>query len=420
MDIRKAVVENTIAQTITRLCTSLSTFIVSYIIAQSIGATGYGAYSMVVTYVAFYYLFADFGLNAIFIQRASEKRVLISKLFSVLFITRLIIAVILTVLSILLALLLPHTDQTQGYTPQIKSAIALFSLSIVLQALITSFQGYLQYTLQYSTASLATILGTVVTLIITFGLFMNGGSFSTPEFITYLLIAQLIGLVVTVVHIYFCLRKKVSLSLLLVTPKDVATHILSALPLAIVLLCNLVYFRVDSIIMGSWRTMTETGMYNFSYKIFELFLTFPTFFMNSLYPVLADSPGIVFVSLVKKSMNILLILSLLSTLLVLAGSPLLLHVFPQLPQSPFLLQVLSLGFPFFFLSSLTMWILIAQKKQLALLFIYIVSMIVNIISNALYIPAYGAIAAATITVLTEALVLLLSFVIIKKLHLLQK
>jgi O-antigen/teichoic acid export membrane protein len=72
------------------------------------------------------------------------------------------------------------------------------------------------------------------------------------------------------------------------------------------------------------------------------------------------------------------------------------------------LRVLSLGLPFFFLSSLTMWILIARKKQMLLAFIYGFSMIVNMSLNVLYIPKFGYMAAAWITVASEALVLFMS------------
>jgi O-antigen/teichoic acid export membrane protein len=65
-------------------------------------------------------------------------------------------------------------------------------------------------------------------------------------------------------------------------------------------------------------------------------------------------------------------------------------------------------FPLYFISSLTMWILITQKKQWKLVGIYGVSMCSNILLNYLFVPQYGYTAAAWITVIGEAIVLLAS------------
>src|SRR5438552_3916305 len=67
-----------------------------------------------------------------------------------------------------------------------------------------------------------------------------------------------------------------------------------------------------------------------------------------------------------------------------------------------------LASPFFFLSAVTMWSLIALKKQLMLVGIYGISMMVNIIGNIILIPHYGYMAAAGLTVVSEGLVLLIS------------
>lgn len=72
------------------------------------------------------------------------------------------------------------------------------------------------------------------------------------------------------------------------------------------------------------------------------------------------------------------------------------------------LRVLSLGLPFFFVSSLVMWTLITLKKQIILMAVYGASMVVNIILNMWFVPEHGYMAAAWITVGSEGLVLLLS------------
>ena len=90
------------------------------------------------------------------------------------------------------------------------------------------------------------------------------------------------------------------------------------------------------------------------------------------------------------------------------AAPLLRFGRPEFVQSVVALRVLSISLPFFFLSSLSMWVLITMKKQGILVPIYAVSMIANIGLNLVLIPLWGYMAAAWVTVGSEAFVLLLT------------
>src|SRR5207244_1517417 len=70
--------------------------------------------------------------------------------------------------------------------------------------------------------------------------------------------------------------------------------LLPSLPLGITLLFNLVYFRADSIILTLTRPTAEVGIYGLAYKVFEIVLVFPTFFMNAVYPLLLEKQNFQF------------------------------------------------------------------------------------------------------------------------------
>ena len=78
------------------------------------------------------------------------------------------------------------------------------------------------------------------------------------------------------------------------------------------------------------------------------------------------------------------------------------------------MRILTLGLPFFFLSSLVMWALIALGKQLVLAGIYGSLMITTILLDILVIPKFGATGAAWITVGSEALVLIASGLVLRR------
>jgi O-antigen/teichoic acid export membrane protein len=82
---------------------------------------------------------------------------------------------------------------------------------------------------------------------------------------------------------------------------------------------------------------------------------------------------------------------------------------PQLSQAVVPMHLLLLSLPIFFLTNILQWILLTKKKQKILAGIYALLMISNIVLNFLFIPAYGYIASAIITGVSEAIVALILF-----------
>jgi O-antigen/teichoic acid export membrane protein len=188
-----------------------------------------------------------------------------------------------------------------------------------------------------------------------------------------------------------------------------------SLPLALTLVFNLVYFRIDNFILTIARPTSEVGLYGFAYKVFEFPLMLPTFFMNALYPLFVKYLGTgggesdlsAFVRLARRALMILAGSAVVIAIIMWIAAPMVAWVRPEFADSSPALRILSLGLPLFFISSLTMWMLIAQRRQLTLALIYGTTMVFNISANVVLIPRYGYMAAAWMTVVTEFLVLLL-------------
>jgi len=391
---------NTTAQVVARGVSAFTTFVITLFVARRFGADGFGDFVKITTYVTFFYLLADFGFNAFFLQRKDQWEDLLS--------LRLLASGILVLVACAVLFIFPQ-GSTQGYTSLVRTGIILFTPSIVFQALTTTGNALFQKYLRYDLSTIAVIAGSLISLVLV-GI-ITAAPF-TSQSVLYATSALLVGGAVTA---------GVALSLTR-TLERVAHSTLSfsrlwalfyaSIPLGLTLLFNLVYFRIDSIILTVTRSTAEVGVYGLAYKVFELPLILPTFFMNSLYPVLLVQSRDVF----KKTIRISTVVLFFSSLVVAGGlwvcAPLVTIIKTDFHASISALRVLSLGLPFFFLSSLTMWILIAQKKQKILVGIYGVSMIINICLNYFLIPTHGYMAAAWITVASEALVLCMSGAIV--------
>jgi O-antigen/teichoic acid export membrane protein len=313
----------------------------------------------------------------------------------------------LIALALVIVTLLPGSG-TQGYTSFVRLGILLYSPTILFQAWITTGNAIFQKKLRYDFATWAIFFGSLVTVGLLWALFFV---WQMPG-VTGALLALVAGAVVTAgTTMYFTLRLH-PYPLVRISIRDIMRLLIPSIPLGVTLLFNLIYFRADSVVITLTRPTAEVGIYGLAYKVFEVVLVFPTFFMNAVYPFMVSqiagkSHGRL-TKIFTQSFIFLLCTSLAVAAAVWFAAPLLTLVKSDFIQSIGALRVLALGLPFFFVTSATMWALVAVKKQSALAIIYGASMIVNVAGNILLVPAYGFMAAAWLTVVSEGLVLVLS------------
>lgn len=410
------VVWNTGSQLVGKAVGSIAMLLVSVLIAREFGAEGFGDFTKITTFVAFFYLLVDFGLNAVFLRKAHEPNKLEANrtnnsLWGVLVGMRVAGGIFLIVLAIAVLAFLPQGSD-QGYTTLVRLGIILFSPTILIQGLIVSANAVFQKHLRYDLATLALLAGNAVSVIL---VLVSVYGLSTQIGVLGVTTSLLLGLGVTgAVSVLFVRRieksRWISFDWQYVKPLFFA-----ALPLGITLLFNQIYFRVDNVVLALTRPTVEVGLYGLAYKLFELPLVLPTFFMNSLYPLLLRSIDGEFRmknyelrEIIKKSCIALILTSLFFILIIWFAAPLLAVIRPEFAGSIPLLKILTLGLPFFFLSSLMMWSLIALGKQIVLAGIYGSLMIFTVGLDILIIPMYGAIGAAWITVGSEGVILLVS------------
>ncbi|KKU81436.1 MAG: Polysaccharide biosynthesis protein [Microgenomates group bacterium GW2011_GWA2_47_8] len=404
ISMRLAVAANTVSQLMGKVLGAGTAFIISLLLARHFGVAGYGDFIKVTTYVALFFLLADFGLNAIYLQRVKDPHA-----FPTLFGARLAGGLFLVFLSLAILSFLPR-GESQGYTDVVRLGIILFSPAILFQAVITTANAVFQKHLRYDIAAIAIGIGSAValgTLLLLLQVPVNAPVTGS--------LALLGGSIVTAAVALFGVKRLGQTITVSFSPARTLPLFFAALPLGLTLLFNLVYGHVDSVILTLTRDTREVGIYGLAYKVFEVVLVFPTFFMNAVYPVLlrtinnkqeAIHNG--FTGIIKKSFIFLLIVSCLLSVVLWFGAPLLANVQEGFAGSIGALRVLSLSLPFFFVSALVMWTLIALGKQNILVVVYGSTMVLNIGFNAWLIPVFGYMAAAWITVAGEGIVLLLS------------
>lgn len=410
MSNKKVVAFNTVSQLIGKGITGIISFVISIILAKALGVDGYGDFTKIITYVAFFYLFCDFGLNAAYLQISSYNSS--STLRHSLFTLRALMGLLLMFVAISLLVILPGS-MTQGYSQVVKIGIILFIPSILYQSLVTTTNVFFQERLKYELASYALIAGSLLTLI---SVYISSLLFSSTLFLFVFVIANLFGIATTALVAMLLVKKTIGSLKLLWKPTEMKQLFFAALPLGVTLIFNVIYFHADSFILTITRSTSEVGIYGLAYKFFEFTLVMPTFFMNAALPLLIQAYSKknteVFNARIMKSLYLLILSSIGIASLGWITAPLLQYIRPEFSQSSIPLKILLLGLPFFYMSNITMWILIVKKLRLQLMSIYGISMLANIGLNMYFIPTYGYIAAAWITVISEFFIVMSSYITI--------
>ncbi len=397
---------NTLSQVLTKVFTSVTTLVVSLVIITRFGLLSYGDFIKVTTFVAFFYLLSDFGLNAAAIRLGAGS--VTSPVWSSLLRGRFWLSIFWFLVAIVILVFLP-TGANQGYSGLVKLGIIVFAPTIIFQGFLTSANAAYQQFLRYDYSTLAVGVGSVVTiLLVVLGAFV----FVPTAGLIWGLLAGLVGsILMSLLAVFFARRLTQKNFSFWGSPVGFSDLLKKSWPFALTLFFNLVYFRFDSVVITLTRSTTEVGIYGLVYKIFEIPLVLPLFFMNSTYPLLvrfAQGDRVKLATTLKRLGFGLLVVGVLSGLFLFLAAPFVVWVRPEFAVGVGALRVLAIGLPVFFLSSLTMWLLVVLNKQISLLVIYAAGMTLNVGLNIWLVPQFGFLAAAWVTVFSEVFVLGLS------------
>lgn len=398
----KKVLNQTFWQSIGKAINVLTTILVLSAITRNYGEEGTGINTLSLVYLSFFYLACDFGLNQHFLRRISRHPSEINKLFN----ARVIWSLFLACLAISLIPIMPFSNY------QVVMSVIFGAGSIVFFGVFNSANLIFQRKLSYKYSSAASSAGGFALLLVVLLLIKR----DVP--VELLMFGTLTGWVVTALIALFFVQKFYSFRIDdKLNFKFIKETIKATWPISATLIINTIYFRADTFILSSYRSLSEVGNYNLAYQVFQNLIVLPTFIMNGFYPLLLRSQREnlnIFIRQFRMGVLIMLGLGIFMMILAYLFSPLIIKI---LTGSGFLgsqdaLRILSYSLPGFYLSSFMMWILLLFNKYKQMFFVYTIGFLVNIILNFIYIPTNSFYAAAWVTGISEYLILALQLIIL--------
>jgi len=397
MSLRLNVATNTFYQLLGKFSTTLGTLITTVFITRVLGADKFGDYSIVLSYVTPLFIISDFGINAIIAREFSRNEDRISTHFKSVLLLRILIGIILMLLGFFI---LPF----MGYSAVVVNSIAIGLFLVLTQSIFGACNVVFQTKLSYKFPALGQIISSVASVLLVylairlgFGVFGVVFGFVAANFFMPL------------ISLYF-IRNYIKKETKIIDFTYWKDTLKKSFPLGTALILNVFMVASDRIVLSIMSEPVSVGIYSLAYKIFDVVLVLPTFFMNVMYPILVKShknSHIAFNNSLSFSLSVMFVSYLVISLPILFISkpliPLIWGEDMSFSYQPLL--VLMLGSLFFFMTSPFTWASVVKNKQRYLPLIYGSGFLFNLLLNIVFIPRYDYMASAFATIVTELLVL---------------
>lgn len=391
-DFNKRIWINTLVQIGSKLFSILLSLLTVGLLTRQLGTEGYGSFVLVFTYLSFFAVLADIGLNQVIVRVFSSEKNSIATMASFLN-----FKLILNAISIFLPLLaLPIFP----YSDSIKIAILIGTLAVATGNMVSYSSSILQSQLRLDLLALLELLIKAVTVgLIYWFTRIQGGLYSM---VGAILIGNSIGLCVS----YVLVRKQINFKLYL--DISLVKRLLKlGIPVGISSFLALLYFKVDTILLSIIKSPDDVGIYSLSYKVLENVLMLWGLYMASIYPLWVRYYSKNAYSAYKKLLrNVLTVLVVFSVIVIFVGhnfTSLIMSIFGGnkffLSERPF--QILLLSTPFLFLNNIFYNMILSFGKTKYLIYPLLLCLGINILLNLYAIPMHGYIGASVTTVITE-------------------
>jgi O-antigen/teichoic acid export membrane protein len=396
---------NTAAQALGKLAVLVIGAASILVTTRYLGASGYGQFALALAFVQMVGLLADLGLLTVVVREISRDPGATERLIGHTLTLRLALSLGVIALAGLLSLAMP-------YTPQVRVAILIAGVPLILGLANTAIVAVFQARLRMDRAAISDVAGRAagfVALIVVAALDLG----------FYAVVATAaVGALVTLLVTW-------RLSRPLVRIRPAASRavwrwlLVAALPVGAALAVSEVYYRADTLIVSLYRPYAEVGFYALGYRVVELLGMLPAIVMTSVFPLLSrylhESR-----ELARRTIDAAADLFIAFGLPLAAGG---LVVAPQLVRliggeafegAADTLRILLFAGALAFVSGLFGMALIAGDHQRSALWLSVAALALNVPLNFALVPALGIDAAAATAVASELLLVVGGYLLVRR------
>ncbi|MFA6588363.1 MAG: flippase [Patescibacteria group bacterium] len=393
MSLTRKLALNSAVQIIGKVLSTILGLIVIGLITRALGPAKFGHYTTALAFLQIFGVLVDMGLYIVLIKKISEDEAHADQWASTAFTLRLYTALIFLALAPLIGLL-------TGYPGDVKTAIAIATLSTFAVTVNQVLVGIFQKSMRMDKVAIAELAGRLVLLVAT--VWVAKIHPTVPWVMWTVAAGALTNMLLSFVfsRAFVKIRLKIDEEKAKIIFKE-------GWPIALSIAFNLVYFKADTIILSVVRPASEVGLYGSAYKVLEVLTTFPAMFAGLITPILAAAYAakdmLRFQMIIQKVFDNLLLLAMplaLGTGFVayqvmrLVGGP------EYTPAAP-ALTILMVATACIFFGNLFANAVVTVNVQRKMLIGYGAVAIASLVGYLLTIPRFGMMGAAYMTLASE-------------------
>lgn len=381
MKIAKQIASNTIAQVAAKFINAAISVVIIKLITHYMAAEGYGRYTLVYEFIAFFGIAADLGLFTIAVNEMAKTREKLEKILGNILSLRIGLVILLGVLASILAFFVPK------YTTEIRIGIMIAAVGMGVNLLSITIASVLQVHLKMTYNAIALVAGKV--LMVGYIWFVTVADLGFLQ----LIMAGLVGNTVALVLTFFYARKfaSIRLSFDVTLIKDLVRK---SFIYGVALMFGAVYLSVGIIVLRYYWDEATVGIYGVALRVYQLMIIIPFAFMNSALPSItrALKEKYRLQDIIQNSFDVLAILGFG----ILGGTLFLSHEIisfissgDEFAPAAVILNIFSISVLLTFLNNLFSYILLVINKQKYFMWINAAGALLAVVAAFILIPLPG-------------------------------
>lgn len=399
---------NTFAQFAGKGISSLFSIATTFLLTHYalVGHDGFGIYIFALTFTAIFGTFADWGVSTVVIGEASKNEKRSGEIVGNAVILRLFLSVAAATLAIIAVNFFTGSDELT------KLVTSLAAINLILLTLKTSFQSVFNIKLKMHNWAISEGFNNLLILVMV--LLMILYKRGLTEIVIGIILANFTAVILTYLLSRRLLKIKFHFDV------SIAKKIfLTALPMGTVMGVLILYNRLDMILLSFFKGPHAVADYGLAYRIFDVIFIFGSYFVATTLPIITSLAG-------KDKNKLKIFWSQCTSIILLMGSAICLATIFLAPffisliggeafsAATFPLQLLSFSFIISFLNVMNGYLFLTLGKPWVWFKIAVFALFFNLIVNIITLPVFSLNAAALNTGLTETIILLLSWLALKK------
>ncbi len=374
-------------------------FAIGTVLARYLGATDFGTYAFVMTYVSYFGILADGGLGRFLIRDVARDRATAPEYLSQITALRLLLALAAYALMLLLAL------GTRS-APERLVAIAVAGGSLFTGAVAGALASVFTAREEMHISALFTLLSSVATALFVLAALAAGA-----------------GLLGTVAAVTLANLPPLGFLLAMWCRREPAPRPRASLPFwwralrgsyayALLGVIGVVYFRIDSLMLTWMRGPEANGIYQAAYRLLDAITDAPGVIVAAMFPALARLHRQSRTELRRAYVTVLVVLTLLGIPVMLAlllfADPIVLLLYgAEYARSAAVLRLLAVAVFLIFVDTANTMLLYSGDELGTVLVLSLGTTAANVLLNLILIPRYSYNGAAVATIASTVLSLLI-------------